>query len=68
MRGPTALRSVVALAGLSLLTACTSGSLLVLTELPEDVAHVAVVAQSSAGELLFATPVLGALFRLVKAE
>lgn len=60
VRGPTALRSVVALAGLSLLTACTSGALLVLTELPEDVAHVAVVAQSSAGGLLFATPVLDA--------
>lgn len=60
MPGPTDLRLAVALAGLSLVAACTSGSLFVLTELPEDVAHVAVVAQSSAGELLYATAVLDA--------
>lgn len=51
---------VVALLGLTLVTACTPDPLLVRTELPDDVAHVAVVAQSSAGELLYATPVLDA--------
>lgn len=50
---------VVLAAGLSL-WACSPDPLVVLTELPEDVAHVALIARGADGELLYATPILDA--------